>query len=180
MIESVPSRWFLIVRDGTCPECGLQAASVAEDQLGMAIVGEARRWGDLLAELGGTPLLSARPAPGMWSPLEYACHVRDTILLFADRVQLAISVDDPQFPYEDQEAAAVNRRYNDDDPRTVATCLQVNAELFRDLLETVNPNDWRRGGTRLEGEYFDVGLLTRFALHEVRHHRLDAQRSVVD
>jgi DinB superfamily len=173
----VASQWFLIVRDGMCPSCGLAASSVREEELASAMVAEAGRWVALLDSLSGTPSLRARPSPRVWSALEYAGHTRDTLALFAERVELALAVDDPQFGYQNQDRAVEDGRYNDQDPGIVAGGLLANAEHFAVLLETLPAGGWRRGGIRLEGERFDVALLARFALHEARHHRIDATRS---
>jgi hypothetical protein len=173
----VASQWFLIVRDGTCPSCGLAASSVPEEELGSAIVAEARGWVALLDSLSGTPSLRARPSPSVWSTLEYAGHTRDTLALFADRVELALAVDDPQFGYQNQDQAVEDGRYNEQDPRIVASRLLADAEHFAVLLEALPEGGWQRAGTRLEGERFDVALLARFALHEARHHRIDGTRS---
>jgi hypothetical protein len=173
------SRWFLIVSNGSCPECGLAASLVAEGEIAVAIVEEASRWDELLTRFSEAPSLLARPAPGVWSALEYACHVRDTLTLFADRIQLAIDTEDPRFEYQDQEAAVVDRRYNDADPREVAATICANAERFAQLLDTLPSDAWVRGGTRQEDEFFDITLLALFALHEVRHHRVDAERSAL-
>jgi hypothetical protein len=173
------SRWFFIVRDGSCPECGLVASSVEMGDLGVAIVDEARRWEELLARLRDAPSLMARPAPEVWSALEYAGHVRDTLTLFADRVQLAIDIEHPHFEYQDQGTAVVDRRYNDQEPPEVAAAIGANAEHFAQVLDTLPSDAWVRGGTRQEDEFFDIALLARFALHEVRHHRGDAERSAL-
>ena len=173
------SRWFLIVRDGSCPECGLAASSVTEGDLGVDIVEEARLWDDFLTGLSDSPSLSTRPVPEVWSALEYAGHVRDTLTLFADRIQLAIDIESPRFEYQDQEAAVLGRMYNGEDPRKLAAAIRANAGRFAQLLDTLPPGAWARGGTRLEDEYFDVALLARFALHEVRHHRVDAEHSAL-
>lgn len=158
------SCWFLIVRNGSCPECGLVASSVEEGDLGVAIVEEARRWDELLTGLSDSPSLSTRRTPGVWSALEYAGHVRDTLTLFADRIQLAIDTENPRFEYQDQEAAVVDRLYNDEDPREVAAAIGANAERFARLLHTLPSNAWVRGGTRQEDEFF-------------RHHPARAVRS---
>src|ERR1700728_1264406 len=173
------SRWFLIVSNGSCPECGLVASSVGEGDLGTAIVEEARLWDELLSRLGDAPSLLARPAPRVWSALEYAGHVSDTLTLFADRIELAIDTENPRFEYQDQEAAVLERRYNDADPAEVAAAICSNAERFAQVLDTLPSDAWVRGGTRLDEEYFDVSLLGRFALHEVRHHRTDAEHSAL-
>jgi hypothetical protein len=173
------SRWFLVVSNGSCPECGLVASSVTGGDLGAAIVEEARLWNALLTRLGDAPSLLARPAPAVWSALEYAGHVRDTLTLFADRIELALEIENPRFEYQDQAAAVLERRYNDADPAEVAAAICSNAERLAQLLDTLPSDAWVRGGTRLDDEYFDVTLLGRFALHEVRHHRVDAEHSTL-
>jgi hypothetical protein len=173
------SRWFLIVSNGSCPECGLVASSVADGDLGVVIVEEARQWDVLLTSLSEEPSLSVRPAPGVWSALEYAGHVGDTLTLFADRIRLAIDIDNPRFEYQDQEAAVVDRRYKDADPQDLAAAISASAERFAQMLDTLPADAWVRGGTRLEDEFFDIALLARFALHEVRHHRVDAEHSAL-
>ena len=59
-----------------------------------------------IAELA-RPDVRERPAPGVWSPIEYACHVRDVHAVFARRVARMIAEDDPQFENWDQDAAAL-------------------------------------------------------------------------
>jgi hypothetical protein len=175
----MPSRWFLIVSSGSCPECGLDASSVAEGDLGVAIVEEARLWSELLTRLSDTQSLSVRPASGVWSALEYAGHVRDTLPLFADRIQLAIDTEGPRFEYQDQKTAVAEGRYDAADPREVSASICANAARFALVLDTLPSNAWVCGGTRHDDEFFDVALLARFALHEVHHHRVDAEHSAL-
>ncbi len=52
----------------------------------------------------------------MWSPLEYACHVRDVHLLFAERVRLMLEQDGPTFDNWDQDVTAVESAYGSQDP----------------------------------------------------------------
>ena len=67
----------------------------------------------------GRPTPRVRPAPGIWSPLEYACHVRDVHRLFAERVALMLAQDEPRFDNWDQDETAVASRYAEQDPATV-------------------------------------------------------------
>jgi hypothetical protein len=64
---------------------------------------------------------------------------------------------------------------HNEDPREGVAAICVNAGRFAHLLDTLPPDAWAREGTRLEDDSFDVALLARFALHEVRHHRFDAE-----
>ena len=51
-------------------------------------------WREVLAR----PDVAVRPDPVVWSPLEYACHVRDVLRLFAERATLIRSEDAREGP----------------------------------------------------------------------------------
>jgi DinB superfamily len=172
----MPSRWFLVVRDDTCPECGLEAAAVAVVDLGDAVVEESQRWSELLMSQTRSQALVLRPSASGWSPLEYGGHVRDVLLLFTDRIRLTLATNEPTFEYQDQNEAIVEGRYNNADPIVVAEQILAEARELQSLLEELPSDGWVRWGTRSDDERFDVALLARFVLHEVRHHRLDAER----
>jgi hypothetical protein len=56
--------------------------------------------------------LRVRPSPSVWSPLEYAGHVRDVLTLFTNQAEHALVGDNPTFAYQNQEAsiAAADQR----------------------------------------------------------------------
>ena len=60
-----------------CPDCGFDAQRLDVEELPQLLRDHALAWGELLARPGVTE----RPAPDVWSPLEYACHVRDVHLV---------------------------------------------------------------------------------------------------
>ncbi|HUZ21168.1 MAG TPA: DinB family protein [Acidimicrobiales bacterium] len=169
--------WFRIV-EGTCRQCGLTASQIDRYDLAGAVGAECERWVVLLVEHLQTPDLRSRPDATTWSALEYAAHVRDVLAVFADRVELTLAEDGPEFGWWDHEAAAVAERYNDQDPELVALVLLARARRLAALLGSVEPRQWGREGTRRGTERFTVDGLGRFALHETRHHRLDAERSL--
>ena len=76
-----------------------------------------------------------RPRPDVWSPLEYACHVRDVFRLFDQRLGLMLAEDDPQFANWDQDDTAVDDRYGEQDPAVVAgelaACRRGHRRLVR-------------------------------------------------
>ena len=53
-------------------------------------------------------------------PLEYGAHVRDVHRKMAERLELMLTEDAPTFPNWDQDATAVEDRYGEQDPATVA------------------------------------------------------------
>jgi S-DNA-T family DNA segregation ATPase FtsK/SpoIIIE len=75
-------------------------------------------------------MLRTRPAEGVWSALEYACHVRDVFLVQRDRLYTALVEDTPTFTpmYRDQRVTLA--RYNAQDPEEVAEQLATAARLI--------------------------------------------------
>jgi len=65
---------------------------------------------------------SRRPAdPERWSTREYACHVRDLLVLCDKRLNLMLTRDDPTFANWDPDEAAATGRYRELVPAEVAT-----------------------------------------------------------
>jgi len=113
-IEPDTKDWTWVV-DQPCPDCGWDPRSVSREQLADEIHENTRGWYDVLADAD----FAVRPAPHVWSPIEYACHVRDVHALFAERVRLMLDQDDPTFANWDQDATAVEQAYDLQDPADV-------------------------------------------------------------
>ncbi len=94
---------WTFVLERPCPECGFVAAEVEITELPALVEAAAAPWGEVLAR----PDAAVRPAPRVWSPLEYGCHVRDVLVLFAERAELMQREDDPLFGNWDQDATAL-------------------------------------------------------------------------
>lgn len=169
--------WYAVVTAEHCDDCGLAAAGVPQHELGTAIAREGARWAALLSERAEHEL-RRRPRAEVWSALEYAAHVRDVLALFRDRVGSAITEEEPEFGWWNHEAAAVDEGYNEQDPPVVAAMLEEAAERLVMALPAEGDAAWQRAGTRRESERFTVDGLARFALHEARHHRFDAERGL--
>ncbi len=111
-----------------------------------------------------------RPAPGVWSPLEYACHVRDVFSLFDARLTRMLAEDDPLFDNWDQDATAEQERYREQDPATVSGQLSKAAEAVAASFEAVDGEQWQRPGRRSDGAHFTVETFSRYFVHDVVHH----------
>src|SRR4051812_43336049 len=94
-----------------CTECGFDAAGVAREQIGLRLRAATFK----LIALLDDPAAAQRPAPEVWSALEYGCHVRDVHRLFLLRLGLMLGEDDPLFANWDQDATAVESRYAEAD-----------------------------------------------------------------
>ena len=125
-----------------CPECGFDAGAVPLEAIPGAVRENAAAWAPVLAR----PDVRVRPAPGVWSALEYGCHVRDTCRVFAERLQLMLNESDPLFANWNQDETAVAERYAEQDPQAVAAGLAGNAHAIADAFARVEPDEWSRIG----------------------------------
>ena len=116
--------------------------------------------------------MTERPRPGVWSVLEYGCHVRDVHRIFDQRVHLMLAEDDPQFPNWDQDETALADDYASQRPDTVAAELAAAAEAVADTYATVPDDAWSRRGLRSNGSEFTVASIAVYHLHDIVHHAL--------
>jgi hypothetical protein len=158
------------VLDQACPDCGLDTTAIDPADVAGLLRANAAEWLALLAAPGD---LRRRPKPDVWSPLEYACHVRDVCRIFATRLDLMLTRDDPLFPNWDQDSTAQAERYNDQDPAQVAVELADAAEILALGFERVSGEQWRRTGRRGDGAHFTVASMARYFIHDPIHHRYD-------
>jgi hypothetical protein len=157
------------VLERRCPECGFEAASVSVGEMPSLLRRNSAAWQAVLAR----PVAPVRPSEDRWSPLEYACHVRDVFSLYDERLALMLTSDDPTFANWDQDATAVDQRYAEQDPATVAEQLQVAAERLALSFEGVTGAAWDRTGTRSDGARFTVATFARYLIHDPIHHLWD-------
>jgi hypothetical protein len=167
-IEPDTKDWTWVL-DRPCPECGYDASAVTRAELPERFGANADAWPHVLAAPGAT----ARPDPQVWSPLEYACHVRDVHGVFAGRLGRMLAEDDPVFENWDQDEAAGRGAYLDQDPATVAAELTRAAAEVVAAYRVVRDEQWDRPGRRSDGSPFTVETLARYHLHDVEHHLVD-------
>ena len=123
-----------------CPECGFDAPTVPPESVAAAVRANAARGGAVLRQ--PTDMVRRRPAEDRWSPLEYACHVRDVCTLYRERLDLMLREDDPLYPNWDQDATAVEERYGEQDPAVVAAQLADAAAALADAFDGVRDEQW--------------------------------------
>lgn len=152
-----------------CPECGFDAAEVPGPRVAAWVREKAAAWPAVCARRHA----GDRPEPGVFSPLEYACHVRDVCRVFESRVTLMRSEVDPTFEVWDQDAAAVDGDYRGQEPLAVGIELMAAADSAADTFEAVGESDWQRTGRRSNGSRFTIETLGQYFLHEVTHHLHD-------
>lgn len=164
-----------------CEECGFDWGSVGPAEVAGAVRAFARRYRAPLTRFlpgeDGDAMVRARPAPGVWSALGYAAHVRDVFGWYRERIERALAEDRPAFAPIDPGGAAASGRYDDLDPAVLAGEVAAAAEALAVVLDGVPPAGWDRVGLRGDEER-SVLTAARGAVHEGTHHLLDIGRGL--
>ncbi|MDN6357917.1 MAG: DinB family protein [Yaniella sp.] len=158
--------WTFVIDQG-CTECGFQP--FPPNQMGDRLRSAAERWRPVLERAGATQ----RPEEQTWSPVEYACHVRDMITVLQQRVEAMLSQRNPDLEDLEGDAEAVRRGYWRADSQTVLAELTQNAQLTADLMDTVEGQQWELPGRRSDGFEFTIATLCLYIGHEMEHHLYD-------
>jgi hypothetical protein len=161
--------WTWVLRR-PCPECGFDTRAFPRENTGTLLLDNAASWVEVLARPGDD--LRRRPRPDTWSPLEYACHVRDVFRLYAYRLDLMLTRDDPTFPNWDQDVTAVEQRYGEQEPAAVSADLDAGSRELAAGFDAVGDR-WERTGTRGDGARFTVETFARYLVHDPVHHLYD-------
>jgi hypothetical protein len=160
-----------------CAECGFSYGLVRAD----AVPGRLRALrSGFSKELSraDTVAVSRRPEPSVWSALEYACHVRDVLLVQRERLIVAQVEDVPAVARMHRDERVGLARYDAHPAPVVLDQLGMAAELCAVTFEALDAAGLAR---RLvypwpEATERDLGWVGRHAVHEGEHHLMDVRR----
>ena len=158
------------VLDRPCPQCGADVATLSTREVAQLNRDCAAAWAEVLTRGDD---VRRRPAPHVWSPLEYGCHVRDVFRLFATRLDLMLREDDPEFANWNPNDTAERDRYDLADPATVAAELVEAANALADRFDGLSTSQLARRGRRSDGAAFTVESFGRYEIHDPVHHLWD-------
>jgi hypothetical protein len=161
--------WTWVLRR-PCPECGFDTSAFPREAIAAMVRANAQAWLDVLAGAQ----VGVRPSADRWSPLEYACHVRDVFRLYDHRLELMLTRDDPLYENWDQDETAVRERYGEQDPAQVGPQLIAAGQALADRFDTVAGDQWQRPGRRSDGAVFTIETFGRYFIHDPVHHLCDA------
>jgi hypothetical protein len=116
-----------------------------------------------------------RPAPSVWSALEYTAHVGDMLEWMADAIRRMNHEREPTIDAFDPDLRARDDRYNEQDPARVLDGLTAAADVLAAVLRDVDAGDWGRLGHFPWGGR-DMLTMARNAVHEGAHHLRDVDR----
>lgn len=172
-----------------CPECGFEPLDVsgdpadgtltwtydesAVDTAADTITSACARLAEILRSGGAD--LRLRASPERWSPLEYACHVRDVLIIQRERVLKAMRGHGDEVLALGRDERVEHDGYDEQEPTNVAVQVEQMSLLFVDLLARLTPSEWD-----LEVAYLFPDVSSRslrwvavHTAHEVVHHLHD-------
>jgi len=167
-----------------CDSCSFIYADVAAPAVPVRLAAFGTQYAALLLPPGRSDawfgILRTRPEEGVWSALEYACHVRDVFLVQRDRLYTALVEDTPTFTpmYRDQRVTLA--RYNTQDPAEAAAQLATAAQLIAQAFNALDSAQFQRCciynfPAPTERSLLWVG---QHAIHEGEHHFRDIERGI--
>ena len=160
-----------------CPDCGWDPLDVSDGDLARAVVDACDEWSRLLSSAPADQL-RRRPEPAVWCALEYACHVRDLTEVFRLRIERMRVESDADLGWWDHEASVLDDDYAGQDPEAVGRDIVANGRALAATLDDVRSKEWDRTAERRPGEVFTIRGAARFVIHEIVHHRGDADRVI--
>jgi hypothetical protein len=164
---SLPS---LAAEEHVCTTCPLDYAAVEVGAIADRVRAVVRELRALVSD-ASDGALRRHPRDGVWSPLEYLCHVRDVYVSATIRLYRVRTEDAPQVEPMFNDLRTARFRHNEADPIAVLSELDLVVAGFADELSSVR--DWDRTLTRLPGENRTARWLARQSLHEGLHHLHD-------
>ncbi|MBA0046888.1 DinB family protein [Mycobacteroides sp. LB1] len=164
------------VLETPCADCGFDSATTPFARIAEMVRENLAAWQPVLAR----PQVRQRPDERTWSPLEYGAHVRDVFRIFLTRLQLMLDEDNPLFENWDQDRTAIEDRYSDQNPATVAAELAAAGEAIAAAFAKVPQSSLSRHGRRSNGSVFTVETLGLYFMHDPVHHLHDVSRLPAD
>jgi DNA segregation ATPase FtsK/SpoIIIE, S-DNA-T family len=164
----------------TCRGCGFRHGDVATSTVSDRLLDTVA---ELCAEVADLPdaVVRRRPAPTVWSVLEYCCHLRDVLVTQRERVVRALVEDRPEFPPMHRDERAALTRYLEEEPAWVVTHLRAVAEMAAWTFASLGAAQWTRTCVYSypEPATRDLAWLGRHTVHEAVHHLADVRRILV-
>lgn len=159
-----------------CDVCGYEWDRVTASEIPGRLRAAAEGYRLVLSS--GAVALGERPAPDVWSTIEYASHVRDAMFNLRDRIVLGLAEDNPVPHPMNTDVRVAAGLYAGTPPDVLAVEVVVGADLLARTVEALDAEQlarpifypWPRPATRT------LLWVAAQALHEAEHHLDDVRR----
>ena len=162
----------------TCEECGFDARAwkVRDAQ---SLLGATGDWWRMALAGIDADVLKARPAPGVWSALEYGVHTALVLAMHRVGIEMITATDGVVLP----AVPAVGDAAADDDPArldpdAVIADLEREASALAATAAAVDRPAWRHVGTLQDGGAIQAEAALFHAVHDASHHLMDVSRGL--
>ena len=162
----------------TCDECGFDARAWKVRDV-VSLVAATGEWWAMAIDGVDRERLNTRPAPGVWSVLEYGVHTALVLAMLRVGVELIVANDGVVLPAvpEGGEAAVDDQAVDLDPARVVRDIEREAAALAALVIET--PREARRHvGVMADGSVLQAEAALVHAAHDVSHHFIDVARDL--
>ena len=161
-----------------CPECGVDYGTLHPPFAINAIKSFPRRYTEALEPASPTEdndaVIRTRPAPDVWSALEYTSHTAELMDEFTMVVQRMYDEDKPSLPFNDPDERVISQKWNEQPKDAVLVHLKTGADALAKQAERVDADGWKRTATFPWGER-DLLTMLQNAVHECVHHLKDVE-----
>ena len=157
----------------TCDACGFDAAQYTRHDLLGTLRALAPIWRTTTEGIDAA-ILAARPAPAVWSAMEYAAHSRDVTAAMGLLLHVALTQDAPVLdafpadPPEPEVAASM---------REAITQLDKNVARLNGRASKLTEAEWHRTVTA-GADTADAAWIVGHAVHDATHHLRDVGRGL--
>ncbi|MFC7597810.1 DinB family protein [Terrabacter sp. GCM10028922] len=154
-----------------CPDCGFDAAATDPADVPTILRDAGQRYAAALHRDD----VRTRPGQGVWSTLEYVCHVRDVCDVMTGRLEqiLAGGGEVVRFANWDQDATALEKQYWRSDPDVVEGEVAGAFETAATAYGRPSGAQWDWPALRSNGSEFTARTLALYFVHDIRHHLWD-------
>jgi len=161
-----------------CPECGVDYGTLHPPFAINTIKSLPRRFTEALAPASPSEdneaIIRTRPAPDVWSAIEYTAHVSDLLDKFADVLKQMFEEHNPVIDFEDPDEQVVADKWNELPKDALLAQLSPNAAALIAQAERVTGDAWNRKAQFSWGER-DLLTMLQNAAHEGVHHLKDVE-----
>ncbi len=164
-----------------CSECGFVYDEVSVDKIPARLTSLGPNYRDRLV-CGDPPVarggLRNRPDLDVWTPLEYACHLRDLLEVQRARLVLALSEECPTYSPMGREELVITRRYDEQDPIVVADQIDRRTDELAVAFSALDAAQWERTAIYNWPAPAERSMawMARHTIHEGEHHLGDMDR----